>query len=213
MTLAVKICGLKDQAAVAAAVRGGADFVGFVFFPPSPRFVPPETAGALGAAVPKSVLKVGLVVDADDGMLEKIVATAKPDMLQLHGKESPARAAQIRARSGLPVMKALSVARAADLDAARDFEDSVDRFLFDAVPPKGATRPGGNAEPFDWALLAGRSFAKPWLLAGGLTAGNLADAVRRSAARGVDVSSGVESAPGAKDPEKILEFLRVAKSL
>ena len=213
MTVAVKICGLKDKAAVAAAVSGGAGFVGFVFFARSPRFIRPEAAGALGAAVPKKIVKVGLVVDADDDALEAIIAGAKIDMLQLHGTETPERATAIRARFGLPVMKALAVATPADIDKAAAFEPAVDRFLFDAKPPKGATRPGGNAGTFDWTLLKGRAFAKPWLLAGGLTAANLARAVAQSGAAGVDVSSGVEDAPGVKSPEKILGFLRVAKTL
>lgn len=213
MTVAVKICGLKDRTAVAAAVSGGADFVGFVFFSASPRFIDPATAGALGANVPKAIVKVGLVVDADDATLEKIVAEARIDMLQLHGHETPERVAAIRARFGLPVMKALAVATAADVNAARAFEPVVDRFLFDAAPRPGATRPGGNALPFDWTLLKGLALAKPWLLAGGLTAANVAQAVRQSGAPGVDVSSGVEDAPGIKSPEKIVEFLRVAKAL
>ncbi len=213
MTIAVKICGLKDRAAVAAAVAGDADFVGFVFFTRSPRFIDPATAGALGAAVPKKIIKVGLVVDADDDALDAIVAGAKINMLQLHGDETPERAAAIRHRFGLPVMKALPVATPGDIDRAAAFETVVDRFLFDAKPPKGATRPGGNAGAFDWTLLKGRCFAKPWLLAGGLTAANLARAVSQSGAEGVDVSSGVEDAPGVKSPGKIVGFLRVAKAL
>ena len=213
MSVAVKICGLNDAAAGAAAVEGRADFVGFVFFPASPRFVEPETAARLGASVPKTIIKVGLVMDADDATLGQIVAEAKVDMLQLHGEESPARAAEIRARFRLPVMKALLVATAADVDKARDFEPAVDRLMFDARPPKDATRPGGNALPFDWTLLKGHAFAKPWLLAGGLSAANVAEAVRASGARAVDVSSGVEMAPGRKSSEKILEFLRVATTL
>ncbi len=213
MSVAVKICGLNDAASVAAAVEGRADFVGFVFFPASPRFVEPETAARLGAAVPKTTVKVGLVVDADDVTLGRIVVQSKVDMLQLHGAESPARAADIRARFGLPVMKAILVETAADVDKARDFEPAVDRLMFDARPPKDATRPGGNALPFDWALLKGRTFVKPWLLAGGLSAANVAEAVRASGARAVDVSSGVEASPGRKSAEKILEFLRIAKAL
>jgi phosphoribosylanthranilate isomerase len=213
MTIAVKICGLSDASAVAAAVEGRADFVGFVFFSASPRSVSPETAMRLGANVPSSIVKVGLVVDADDAMLTRIVERARIDMLQLHGGESPARAAEIRARFGLPVMKAIGIETAADVDKARDFEPVVDRLMFDARPPKDATRPGGNAAPFDWTLLKGHAFAKPWLLAGGLSAANVAEAVRASGAKGVDVSSGVETAPGRKGPEKIREFLRVAKAL
>ena len=213
MTVAVKICGLKDRAAVAAAISGGADLVGFVFFAPSPRYIDPDAAGALGATVPKRVVKVGLVVDGDDATLAKIVAGANIDMLQLHGAETPERAAAIRRCFGLPVMKVLPVATAADVDKAAAFESVVDRFLFDAKPPKEATRPGGNAAAFDWTLLKGRRLPKPWLLAGGLTAANVAEAVRQSGAAAVDVSSGVEDAPGIKNPEKIIEFLRVAKAL
>lgn len=213
MSIAIKICGLNDAAAVAAAIEGRADFVGFVFFPASPRFVEPETAARLGAPVPQPIVKVGLVVDADNATLGRIVARAKVDMLQLHGAESPARAAEIRARFGLPVMKAILVETAADVDKARDFEPAVDRLMFDARAPKDATRPGGNAFPFDWTLLKGRAFAKPWLLAGGLTAANVAAAVRASGAKAVDVSSGVEVAPGRKSAEKILEFLKVAAAL
>ena len=213
MSVAVKICGLNDAASVAAAVEGRADFIGFVFFPASPRCVEPETAARLGARVPKTIVKVGLVVDADDATLGRIVAGAKVDMLQLHGEESPARAAEIRARFGLPVMKAILVETAADVDKARGFEPAVDRLMFDARPPKDAIRPGGNALPFDWTLLKGRAFAKPWLLAGGLSAANVAKAVRTSGAKAVDVSSGVEVAPGRKSAEKILEFLRVATAL
>ena len=213
MSVAVKICGLTDASGVAAAVEGRADFVGFVFFPDSPRCVDPDTAARLGAAVPTSIVKVGLVVDADDATLQKIVAGSKVDMLQLHGLESPARTTEIRARFGLPVMKAIPVAIAADVDRARDFEAAVDRLMFDARAPKDATRPGGNALPFDWTLLKGRTFAKPWMLAGGLTAANVAEAVRASGARAVDVSSGVESAPGRKDPRKISEFLKIAAAL
>lgn len=213
MSVAVKICGLNDPGAVAAAVEGGAAFVGFVFFPPSPRYVEPETVARLGAHVPKSILKVGLVVDADDATLGRIVERGKIDMLQLHGAESPARVAEIRSRFGLPVMKAILVETAADVDKARDFETVADRLMFDARPPKDATRPGGNARAFDWTLLKGRAPAKPWLLAGGLSAANVAEAVRASGASAVDVSSGVETAPGRKSPEKILEFLRIAATL
>jgi phosphoribosylanthranilate isomerase len=213
MSVAVKICGLNDAGGIAAAVEGRADFIGFVFFPASPRFVTPEAAAELGARAPKKIVKVGLVVDADDATLRAIVARSKVDMLQLHGGESPERAAEIRARFGLPVMKAILVETAADVDKARDFEPVVDRLMFDARAPKDATRPGGNALPFDWTLLKGRAFAKPWLLAGGLTAANVAEAVRASGAKAVDVSSGVEAAPGRKSAEKIREFLRIAAAL
>jgi len=213
MSVAVKICGLNDADGVAAAVAGGAALVGFVFFPASPRYVEPETAARLGANVPKTILKVGLVVDADDATLARIVERGKIDMLQLHGAETPTRAAEIHLRFGLPVMKVIPVETALDVDKAREFESVADRLMFDARPPKDATRPGGNARPFDWSLLKGRAFAKPWLLAGGLTAANVAEAVRASGARAVDVSSGVETAPGQKSPAKIAEFLRIATAL
>ena len=161
MSVAVKICGLNDAKSVAAAVAGGAAFVGFVFFPASPRYVDPETAARLGADVPKTIVKVGLVVDADDTTIGRIIERARIDMLQLHGAETPARAAEIRARFKLPVMKAIPVETATDVDRARDFEPVADRLMFDARPPKDATRPGGNALPFDWALLKGRAPAKP----------------------------------------------------
>ena len=210
MTLEVKICGLSTLAAVEAAVEGGARFVGFVFFPRSPRVVTPAQAAALAAAVPAGVAKVGLVVDADDETLAEIVEAAGLDMLQLHGKETPARAVEIRTRFGLPVMKAVPIYEAADVDRARVYEDVADRLLFDAKPPKGATRPGGNALAFDWELLAGRTWRLPWMLAGGLDSGNVEEAVRISGAAVVDVSSGVESAPGVKSPDKIRAFLEAS---
>lgn len=210
MTLEVKICGVSTLPAVEAAVDGGARFVGFVFFPRSPRFVTVSQAAALVAAVPAGVAKVGLVVDADDETLAEIVETARLDLLQLHGKETPARVAEIRNRFGLPVMKAVAIAEAADVDRARAYENVADRLLFDAKPPKGATRPGGNALAFDWELIAGQSWHRPWMLAGGLDADNVEEAVRVSGASAVDVSSGVEDASGAKNPEKIRAFLAAA---
>jgi len=209
----VKICGLNDPDAVAAAVDGGARFVGFVFFPASPRAVSPSQAGALAAAVPEGITRVGLVVDASDGMLEMILDGASLDMLQLHGHETPERVVEVRGRFGLPVMKAVPIAGAADVAAARAYEGVADRLMFDARPPAGATRPGGNALAFDWELLAGEAWAVPWVLAGGLNAGNLAEAVRTSGAPMVDVSSGVEDAPGVKNPDKIRAFLEIAKGL
>jgi phosphoribosylanthranilate isomerase len=213
MGVDVKICGLSDPAAVAAAVEGGARFVGFVFFPASPRAVTPAKAGELGKAVPPGIIKVALVVDADDQALADIVTHAQVDLLQLHGHEGPQRVAEIKARFGLPVMKVVAVASEADVEAVRAYEDVADRLMFDAKPPKDATRPGGNARAFDWALLGGRTWRKPWILAGGLNAGNVAQAVRVSGAQAVDVSSGVEDAPGRKNPKKIIEFLRVASTL
>ncbi len=211
MAVSVKICGLSDEAAVAAAVDGGADMVGFVFFPKSPRYVSPQRAGELAQNVPDGITKVGLVVDADDGLLTEITEKAGLDMLQLHGLETPQRVADIRKRFGLPVMKVLPVSGADDLEAAKDYENVADRLMFDAKPPSGAERPGGNALAFDWGLLAGATVALPWMLAGGLTVENLAEAVKTSGAAAIDVSSGVEDAPGQKSPEKIRAFLAAAK--
>lgn len=212
MGVDVKICGLSDEAAVAAAVAGGARFVGFVFFAKSPRHVTTARAQALASSVPAGVTKVGLVVDAGDEELAEIAA-AGLDMLQLHGRETPARVADIRRRFGLEAMKVVPVATAGDVAEARAYEDVCDRLMFDARPPEGAERPGGNARAFDWKLLAGLDTRLPWLLAGGLTAGNLADAVRQSGARAVDVSSGVEDRPGVKSALKIKEFLQAASAL
>ncbi|MDA0306695.1 MAG: phosphoribosylanthranilate isomerase [Proteobacteria bacterium] len=211
MTISVKICGLSDEAAVAAATEGGADMVGFVFFPKSPRYVSPQRAGELAQKVPDGITKVGLVVDADDSLLTEITEKAGLDMLQLHGSETPERVADIRKRFGLPVMKVLPVSGADDVEAAKDYENIADRLMFDAKPPSDAARPGGNALAFDWGLLAGATFALPWMLAGGLTVENLAEAVKISGAAAIDVSSGVEDAPGRKSPEKIRAFLAAAK--
>jgi phosphoribosylanthranilate isomerase len=206
MAVAAKICGLKDTASVQAAVEGGAAMVGFVFFPAAEQ-------AKLAAFVPKGVLKVGLVVDADDALLDGLLATARLDMLQLHGLENPERVHAIRARYGLPVIKAVAIAGFKDIMLARDYETVADRLLFDASPPKGATRPGGNALAFDWLLIKDQPWQKPWLLAGGLDEGNLAQAVAASGARAVDVSSGVEDRPGVKNPDKIRRFLAVARTL
>jgi len=208
----VKICGLNDAAGFDAAVAHGADFLGFVFFPKSPRNVSPEHAAALSARSPGGPLRVALVVDADDAALDAIHAALRPDIWQLHGAETPARCAAIRARFGLPVMKALGIAGAEDLDACAAYAPAVDRFLLDAKPPADATLPGGNALRFDWALLVGRVIPRPWLLAGGLDAGNVAEALRISAAPGVDVSSGVERARGVKDPARIAAFIKAARA-
>ena len=213
MALAVKICGLNAPAAVAAAVDGGARLVGFVFFPASPRCVTPVRAATLARPVPAGILRVGLVVDADDATLAGIVAEAPLEMLQLHGAESPARVAEVKARFGLPVMKVIPVSGEADLAHAAAYETVADRLLFDAKPLPGASRPGGNALPFDWTLLRERRWRLPWLLAGGLTAETLAEAVRLSGATAVDVSSGVEDRPGVKNPAKIRAFLAAAARL
>lgn len=215
MSIDVKICGLKTPAAVNASVEGGARMLGFNFYAPSSRCVTPALAGALGQLVPAHVVKVGLVVDADDEAIASILAEAKLDMLQLHGHETPERTAEVRSRFGLPVMKVISVSDAADIAAARAFEAVADRLLFDAKPPKAMkdALPGGNAISFDWSLLKGQSFGKPWMLAGGLHAGNVAEAVRATGARAVDLSSGVEDRPGEKSISKINAFLALARTL
>lgn len=211
MTVAVKICGVNDPAAMAAAVEAGADLIGFVFFPPSPRAVTPDGAAAISKAHPGGPLRVGLFVDAVDDLIAAALAALTLDILQLHGDEPPARCADLRARFGVPVMKALGIASAADLDRLTEYAPAVDRFLLDAKAPPGAPLPGGNAAPFDWALPAGRPIPRPWLLAGGLTPENVAEAVAASGAPGVDVSSGVERARGVKDPVQIAAFVRAAK--
>ncbi|WP_212524798.1 phosphoribosylanthranilate isomerase [Actibacterium sp. MT2.3-13A] len=207
----VKICGLRDAASIAAAVAAGAAYVGFVFFPKSPRAVTPDEARALAAEVPPGVAKVALVVDADDATLDGIVGEVPLDMLQLHGSETPARVAEIRARYGLPVMKAVGIAEEADLPKLAEFGRVADQILVDAKPPKGAALPGGNAIAFDWRLIANRRWPVPWMLAGGLTPENVALAIRMTGAKQVDVSSGVESAPGVKDADLIRAFIAAAR--
>jgi len=215
MAVRAKICGINSREALDAAVAGGASFVGFVFYPPSPRALTPAAAGELAAAVPRTVGKLGLFVDDPDERIADVLAKAPLDMLQLHGQETPARVAAIRRHFGLPVMKAVKVAGADDLAAADGYIGVADWLLFDAKPPadmKGAL-PGGNGLVFDWQLLAGKRFRRPWLLSGGLDADNLAEAVRISGAHAVDVSSGVERAPGVKDPGRIRAFLAAARGL
>ncbi len=212
MTIDVKICGLSDETTVSAAVEGGAAMVGFVFFPPSPRSLTVERAAELTKGVPGGVIRVGLVVDADDDRLAEIAANAGIDLLQLHGHETLERTREIRQRFGLPVMKVLPVHEAKDVSAAQAFEDVAERLMFDAKPPVGAARPGGNARTFDWSLLSGIDSKLPWMLAGGLTADNVGEAVKISGATAVDVSSGVEDAPGRKNVEKIRAFLAAAES-
>jgi phosphoribosylanthranilate isomerase len=209
----VKICGVNSPEAVKAAVGNGADFIGLVFYPPSPRAVTPERACDLAAPAGANIKKVGLFVDPDDALLERTLNAAKLDMLQLHGRETPTRVAAIKKRFGLPVMKAIKVAAAADLDATGAFEPVSDWLLFDGVPPKDKKNalPGGNAAPFDWTLLKGRRFSMPWMLSGGLDPSNVVAAIRISGAPCVDVSSGVETRPGLKDPAKIAAFIRAAK--
>lgn len=207
----VKICGLTEATHVAAAVEAGARYLGFVFFEKSPRNVTAGQAAELALNVPPGVAKVALVVNADTAMLDSICARVPLDMLQLHGHESPARIAEIRARYGLPVMKALGISGTDDLKWADEYAGIADQLLLDAKPPKGADLPGGNGLAFDWRLIAGRSWACPWMLAGGLTPANVAEAIRLTGARQVDVSSGVESAPGVKDANLIRAFIENAQ--
>ena len=211
MAVEVKICGITDEEAMDAAIEAGADYVGLVFFAKSPRNVDPDRAAELVEFTPGDVTKVGLFVDPDDAALDAVLTRVRLDLLQLHGHETPERVEAIRLEYGLPVMKVLSVAEATDLDAALAYQAVADRLLFDAKPPKGALLPGGNAVSFDWSILTGRKWGLPWMLAGGLTPANVAEAVRISGAMAVDVSSGVESAPGVKDPEKIRAFIEAVR--
>jgi phosphoribosylanthranilate isomerase len=210
VTVRVKICGLTRPADVSAAVAAGAAYVGFVFFPKSPRHLDIEAARALAVEVPPGVAKVALVVDAGDPAIEAMLARVPIDVLQLHGHEPPERVAALRARHGLPVMKAVGVASAEDLPALDAYAAVADQLLVDAKPAPGAALPGGNGVAFDWRLIAGRRWPVPWMLAGGLTPGNVAEAVRLTGARQVDVSSGVESAPGVKDAALIRAFVAAA---
>ena len=211
MTLVVKICGLKAPEALEVALEAGADLLGFVFFAPSPRHVSFAAARALDACVRGRAQKVALSVDASDDELAASIEALRPDMLQLHGRETADRVVAVRARFGLPVIKALPIAERADLAAVRLYEKVADRLIFDARPPRQATRPGGLGTPFDWRLLAGVSTSVPYMLSGGLDAGNVAQALRITRAPGLDVSSGVERAPGEKDPDKIRDFIRAAR--
>lgn len=211
MDIRVKICGLSRPGDVEAAASAGAAYVGFVFFPKSPRNISVETARALALEVPAGVAKVALTVDATDADLDEIVENVPLDMLQLHGKESPERVREVRQRYGLPVMKAVGISGAEDLPAIDAYEAVADQLLIDAKPPRGADLPGGNGLSFDWRLLAGRKYwTKPWMLAGGLTPDNVAEAVRLTGARQVDVSSGVEASRGVKDPSLIRDFVAAA---
>jgi phosphoribosylanthranilate isomerase len=213
MTIGAKICGLSTPETVTAALEGGAAFVGFVSFPKSLRHVEPARAAALAVPARNRAAIVAVTVDPTDAELDALMAVLNPDFIQLHGHETPARAAEVRARTGGKVIKALPVSTAADLDAAAAFADVTDHLMFDARPPEGADLPGGLGERFDWRLLAGRSFARPWFLAGGLTPENVADAIRGTGAPLVDVSSGVETGPGLKDGRLIAAFLTAVRSV
>jgi phosphoribosylanthranilate isomerase len=209
MRIEAKICGINSAAAMAAALAGGARYVGLVFYPPSPRSLSPDEAAALVVDLPRGVTVVGLFVDATDAEIEAVTARVALGLVQLHGCETPARVAAVAELSGLPVMKAIRIGDAADIAAAAPYLAVVERLLFDARPPPGMkdALPGGNAVSFDWSLLAGWRAPCPWMLSGGLDAANVAEAVRISGAPAVDVSSGVESAPGQKDPARIRAFL------
>ncbi len=206
----VKICGLRTEADVLAVAAAGAAYAGFVFFAKSPRNVTVEQARGLALIAPPGLAKVALTVDAGDAALDAIVEAVPLDMLQLHGHESPDRVTEVRARYGLPVMKAVGVADEGDLAALMDYSLVADQILIDAKPPKNADLPGGNGLSFDWRLVAQRRWLRPWMLAGGLTPDNVAEAIRLTNARQVDVSSGVESAPGVKDAARIAAFVTAA---
>ena len=213
MSTKVKICGLKTEAALEAALDGGADYVGLVFFPASPRHVTPQAAKALADKARGRAGIVSLLVDPDDALIDAVVAAVAPDLLQLHGQETPQRAVDIRRRWGTPIMKAIRVETSQDARAALAYREAVDLILFDARPPEDSTRPGGNGAPFDWRTLLGVKDQVPFVLSGGLTPDNVAEAIRATAAPAVDVSSGVERRPGEKDPELIRHFLRAAKGV
>ena len=207
----VKICGLATRDAMLTAVEAGAAYIGLNFFPKSPRYLEIEAARNLALDIPPGVAKVALTVDADEAFLDQIVETVPLDMLQLQGRETPERVAEIRSRYGLPVMKAIGIAGEEELAAIETYSTVADQLLIDAKPPSGAPLPGGNGIPFDWRLIANRRWSLPWMLAGGLTADNVAEAIALTGAKQVDVSSGVESAPGVKDPDRIRAFLKAAE--
>ena len=212
MALDIKICGLKTDAALAAALAGGATHVGFIFFPKSPRNIDLAEAGTLRGAARGRAKAVAVTVDAGDDGLDAIVATMSPDMLQLHGKETPERVAEVKARYGLPVMKAFSIREASDLDAIGPYRGIADRFLLDAKPPVGSDLPGGNGVSFDWRLLTALDRTVDYMLSGGLNAANISDALRFANPPGIDISSGVESAPGVKDVALIESFFQAVRA-
>ena len=206
-----KICGLKTPEAVTAALDGGAAMVGFMFFAASPRDIDPEAAARLAAPARGRAKVVAVTVDPDDALLDRLMASLGPDLIQLHGKETPSRAAQVAARTGAGVIKVLPVGESSDLEAAAAFDGAAEHLMFDAKPPKDAARPGGHGTAFDWSILAGRRFSRPWLLAGGLDPWNAGEAARLSGAPLLDVSSGVERGPGVKDPALISAFLEAVR--
>lgn len=210
--VAVKICGITDSADIPAALLAGANYLGFVFYPRSPRDLAISEAGFLARSVPVGIAKVGLTVDATDAELDAITAKVPLDMLQLHGRESPTRVTAVRERYGLPVMKAVGISGKDDLARLDTYGKVADQLLVDAKPPEGAAQPGGNAVAFDWRLISGRRWPVPWMLAGGLTSQNVAEAIRLTGARQVDVSSGVESVPGVKDGAAIAAFIEAARA-
>ena len=202
----VKFCGLRTQGDVAAAAACGAAYMGLVFYPKSPRAVDLATARELATAAPPGLAKVALLVDPDDETLDSVTGVVPLDMIQMHGTETPERVRDVRARTGLPVMKALGLRDASDLPRIATYEAVADQLLVDAKPPRDATLPGGNGVGFDHRLIAERTWTRPWMLAGGLDAGNVAEAIRLTGARQVDLSSGVETAPGVKDPDLMRRF-------
>jgi phosphoribosylanthranilate isomerase len=212
MGIDIKICGLKTAEAVAAALDGGASHIGFIFFPKSPRYVDPGEAGRLRQAAKGRAIAVAVTVDPDDVTLDAIVAAMQPDMLQLHGNESVNRVAEIKARYGLPVMKALALRERGDLEQIKPYIGVADCFLFDAKPPKGSELPGGNGVSFDWQVLSELDASIDYMLSGGLNASNIGDALRATNAQGIDISSGVESAPGVKDVGLIRDFFRAVRA-
>ncbi|WP_417316972.1 phosphoribosylanthranilate isomerase [Emcibacter sp.] len=214
MSVAVKICGLSEPESLKAAIDSGADYVGFVFFPPSPRNITPAKAGELARLVPAGVKKVGVFVNPVDDLLEEVLASADLDILQLHGSESPDRVREIRQAFGKPVMKAIAVARKEDIEAAKAYESVADMLLFDAKAPKNLENalPGGNGLIFDWQLIRNTDWSVPWMLSGGLEANNVSDAIATSGAEMVDVSSGVENRPGEKDINRIRAFIDATRT-
>lgn len=208
----IKICGLSDAAGIEASAQAGANYVGFVFVQKSPRYVTVKQAAALAIEVPVGIAKVGLFVDPDDARLDEVLEQVPLDMIQLHGSETPERVAEVRQKTGLPVMKAIGIATAEDVPKIDAYVGVADQILVDTKPPKDADIAGGNGVSFDWRLIAGRRWAVPWMLAGGLTVDNVAEAIAVTGVKQLDLSSGVESAPGMKDPQLIADFIKAARA-